>query len=98
MTFFVKPGMKTRFERLFNQVFGDCYELLTREQVMSIKLFGEGTPHPRTGGFTGDYLAVANGNVSIQFSNPTDDIFKAAHAGMTEDEIGVPFIVSECYI
>ena len=97
MTFFVKPGMKTEFESAFNAHFGDYYILYTKEKALDTGLFGPGTPNTRAVGFIGDYFAIATGNVSIESTPSKDhDVFKAAHAGMTYDEMTVPFIVFEC--
>lgn len=97
MTFFIKEGMNERFEAAFHQHFGECYKLYTKNQVLDEKLFGNGTPHLRSERFIGDYLAIATGNISIECSPSTNqDVFKAAHAGMTEEEMNVPFIVVEC--
>lgn len=97
MTFFVKKGFHTLFEKEFSKAFGDSYVLLSKKEVLDNKLFGEGIPHHRTGGFIGDYLGIAKGSVSIECNPSTQhDLFKAAHAGMTADEMNVPFIVVEC--
>jgi len=95
--YFIKDGMKKRFEKAFNKHFGNEYLLLTKEQVLGLKLFGEGIPHPRSPGFIGDYLAIATGNTSIDcVSAKKSHCFRATHAGMTKDEIFVPFIAVEC--
>jgi hypothetical protein len=93
---FIKEGMKPQFEEAFNKAFGDCYLLLSREQAFEKRLFGPGMPHPRSIGFIGDYLAIATGTVGICYDVPKDgEMFKAAHAGLTADEMNVPFIVYE---
>jgi hypothetical protein len=97
MTFFIKTEMKNRFEAVFTEKFGDCYILIPKERVLSENWFGKGVPHPRSSGFIGDFIAVATGRTSIEASSPTQhDLFKAAHAGITKDEMNVPFIVIKC--
>jgi hypothetical protein len=97
MTFFIKDGMQRQFETAFTKHFGGCYILLSRNEVFKKGLFGGGTPHPKSLDFIGDYLAVAKGSISIDYApSAQHDLFKAAHAGMTEDEMNVPFIVIEC--
>lgn len=97
MTFFVKEGMKKQFEKSFKLHFNDYYMLYSKEQVLEKKLFGDGSAHPRSPGFIGDYLAVAFGDVSIDCSPSTNhEVFKAAHAGMTKDESNVPLIFIDC--
>lgn len=92
---YVKDGMNEEFESAFNKHFGEYYELLSHDQVFESGLFGEGYKHPLAESFVGDYLAVAKSNVSLSVFPPTDDIFKAVHAGSTKDEYEVPFIVIE---
>lgn len=94
MSFFVKPEYKEQFAAAFEKYFGDGYVLFTRQQVLERELFGQGTPHPRAGGFIGDYIGVATGPFSIDYSlAPAGQEFEAAHAGMTEEEMRVPLIV-----
>ncbi|MGL6173956.1 MAG: alkaline phosphatase family protein, partial [Cellulosilyticaceae bacterium] len=97
MTFFIKSGMHRQFEAAFKKHFGKCYKLYPKQQVLNDKLFGDGMPHPRSEGFIGDYLAIAHTNITIEYSpSPSGDIFKSSHAGMTQDELDVPFIVVDC--
>ena len=97
MTFFIKDGLHEQFETYFKNAFGDCYMLLSKRDVIDKGIFGSGTPHQRSLGFIGDYLAVAISNISIECNPSTEhDLFKAAHAGMTDEEMNVPLIVVEC--
>lgn len=97
MTFFVKEDMKEQFETAFKSHFNDYYNLYSREQVLEKEFFGTGRISPRSMGFIGDYLAVAFDDVSIEASLSSNrEVFKAAHAGMTEDEMSVPLIIIDC--
>lgn len=94
--FFVKQDKKVQFETEFNRHFGTDFILFTKEQVLEQKLFGEGTPHKKAYDFLGDYLAVATGNLSLDYTPPTyRDVYKGQHAGLTEDEMIVPLIIIE---
>lgn len=42
LNFFIKPGMKEQFKDEFNRKFSDKFMLLTKEEVLEKKLFGEG--------------------------------------------------------
>ena len=96
LSFFVKPDRKRQFETEFKRHFGDCYRLFTKDEVLSLKLFGQGMPHPRSLDFIGDYLSAAIGNTAIDLTPPINgEASKAAHAGLTEDEMEVPFIAIE---
>ena len=97
LTFFIKEGKNEQFEAAFQKHFGDIYSLFSKEQVINNKFFGDGIPNKRSYGFIGDYLAVATGNVSIESTmSNIHDLFKAAHAGMTADELSVPLIAVKC--
>jgi hypothetical protein len=93
----IKDGMHKQFEEAFNKAFKDCYILFTKQQVLDKLLFGSGMPNARSLDFIDDYLAVATDSTSIDYCPPADHlIFKAAHAGMTKEEMNVPFIAVEC--
>lgn len=97
LTFFIKDGMHKVFETEFQNNFGEFYKLMTKREVLNMKLFGDGIPHPKSLDFIGDYLAAATGTTSIEsFPSQTHDLFRAAHAGLTEDEMNIPLIVFEC--
>lgn len=97
MTFFIKDGMNEKFESEFEKCFGEYYILMSKDEVLNSNLFGFGYPHSRSLGFIGDYLAVANGNIGIEYNHdPKDELFKAAHAGFTCDEMNIPIIILEC--
>lgn len=95
-TFFVKDGMHGQFESAFRRHFGDIYSLYTKREVLEGKFFGEGAAHPRAEGFVGDYLAIAEGGVSIANEPIHGGLFKAGHAGLSDDEVNVPLIAIEC--
>ena len=94
LSLFVKDGMKDNFKNEFNKIFGNDFSLMTKEEVFAENLLGFGKPHPRTYDFVGDYLAVATGNKSL-FTEREEHEFIGVHAGLTEDEMTVPFIAIE---
>jgi len=94
LSLFVKDGMKDNFKNEFNKLFGDDFRLMTKEEVFAENLLGFGKPHPRTYDFVGDYLAVATGNKSL-FTEREEHEFIGVHAGLTEEEMTVPFIAIE---
>jgi hypothetical protein len=94
--FFIHPDKKDRFTEYFHEIFGDEFMLLTKERVLERKFFGGGVPHRMMDGLLGDYIAVAAGKTSIAMARPANRApFKAAHAGLTEDEMLVPLITIE---
>ena len=94
LSLFVKDGMQTEFAEKFNSIFGDSFLLMTKHEVYAEGLFGSGVPHKHTDGFIGDFLAVATGDITL-FNFREDCEFIGVHAGMTEDEMLVPFIAVE---
>lgn len=93
LTFFVKDGKKEEFAYLFNKYFANDYELISKDDVIKNKLFGEGSPHPLAYSFVGDYLAVAKGKLALDVSPYREGVFKSAHAGTTAEEYNIPLIV-----
>lgn len=94
LSFFVKDGTKNDFKKEFNRLFGDDFRLMTKEEVFAENLFGFGKPHKKTYDFVGDYFAVATGEKSL-FIEREDREFIGVHAGLTEEEMTVPFIATE---
>ena len=46
-SFKLKPGCKSQFQKLFEQVFGEDFLLMSKEEVLERKLTGWGTPFMR---------------------------------------------------
>jgi len=92
----VKDGMNEKFKEAFLKHFGDDFLLLSREEVLEKKLFGDGEEHTRFQGFLGDYLAIAIAETSIFNAESEYKKFIGVHAGLTEWEMMVPLIVIEC--
>lgn len=94
MSLFVKDGLQDAFKNEFNKHFCDSFILKTKEEVFSENIFGYGEPHPRTHGFIGDFLAIATTEKTL-FTAREEHEFIGVHAGLTEEEMTVPFIVIE---
>ncbi len=94
LSLFVKEGMRKEFETEFNKLFGDAFRLMTKEEVFAENILGYGKPHPRIYDFVGDFLAVATGEKSL-FIEREEHTFVGVHAGLTEEEMTVPFIAIE---
>lgn len=94
LSFFVKDGMFEDFKDEFDSIFGSYFRLVTKEDVFAENLLGFGKPHPRAYGFVGDFLAVATGEKSL-FIEREEHSFVGVHAGLTEEEMTVPFIAIE---
>ena len=91
LSFFVKDGKAEEFKTAFNKAFGDNFRLMTKEEVFSENILGFGTPHPKTADFIGDFFAVALGEINIDYKRGDFEMV-GVHAGLTEEEMTVPFI------
>lgn len=96
ISFFIKDGMLKEFETEFLKYFSNEYILLNHNQVLEIKLFGDGDMHDKVESFIGDYVALAKTDVTLFNSYNHCEHFKGAHAGITEEEMTVPLIIVEC--
>ena len=94
MSLFVKDGLQEEFKNEFNRHFCDSFRLMTNEEVFSENILGYGKPHPRISGFVGDFLAIATTEKTL-FTAREEHEFVGVHAGLTEEEMTVPFIAIE---
>ena len=94
INFFVKDNMKEQFVNEFNKYFSNDYILLSKEEVIEKQLFGFGNKSNIFDTSIGDYIGLAISNISIDYDD-RHPIFKAQHAGITEDEMLVPLIIIE---
>lgn len=94
LSFFVKDGEAEKFKTEFNKIFGNSFRLMTKNEVFSENLLGYGTPHPKTADFIGDFFAVALDETCIDYKRGNYE-FVGVHAGLTEEEMTVPFIAIE---
>lgn len=92
--FYVKEEYRQQFKEEFYKAFGNEFLLFSKAEVLEGYLFGEGQAHRKFEEFIGDYLAVAIGDKGIAYS-PKSKQFLSNHAGMTKQEMMVPFIVFE---
>jgi len=82
------------FEEKFNEVLGDKFELVKKDDVISRKMFGSGIPSERFESYIGDYLAVAKGDFCMR-DNKNGPIFMSIHGGDSEEEVKIPVIIIE---
>ncbi len=94
ISFFIKDGKEEQFKTEFNKIFGNSFRLMTKEEVFSENILGFGTPHPKTADFIGDLFALSYSDMCIDFKRVDFEPI-GVHAGMTDEEMNVPFIVFE---
>ena len=92
LNFFVKDGCGERFKELFEETFKDKYWLLTRQEVLDMKLFGIGKDHPDLERFLGDYLAIAVDDEALFVTHLEASLMPGGHAGLTKEELEIPLI------
>lgn len=87
-SFFVKEGKEKEFIDLFNKYYGDHFELLTKEEVLDMELFGKGKPANGITDAFGQFVAIAKDEHSLYASKELKyfDKFKGHHAGGTKEE------------
>ena len=87
-SFFIKKGQQDNFVELFNKYYGEYFELLTKEEALNIKLFGEGKPAPGVEITFGDFVAISKREYGIYASKELVriDTYKGHHAGGTDAE------------
>ena len=87
-SFFVKEGKQKEFAELFNKYYGEYFELLSKEQVLKMKLFGDGEPAPGVETTFGDFVAISTREYGMIASKELHrlDTFKGHHAGGTVEE------------
>ena len=64
-SFFVKEGKHDEFKTLFNEKFGKDFDLLSKQEVLDYKLFGEGAPREGVIDSFGDFVAISRGKYSL---------------------------------
>lgn len=90
-TFFIKKGMKREFTKLFTDIYGDSFELYTKEGALSKNLFGTGKVHEKFRDMLGDYIAVATDDITLVHTVKADWV--SAHGGMYQSEMRVPVLI-----
>lgn len=91
-SFFVKEGKQNEFKELFNKYYGDEFDLLSKEEVIKYKLFGEGKPRDGVLDSFGDFVALSRGKYSLysstefKSSSKHKGTFPGHHGGGTKEE------------
>ncbi len=92
--FHVRGEYMDRFPSEFKRIFGDDFFLFSKDDVKRKQLFGDGVPHKKFDECVGDFLAVSTSNMGIVYSD-TVEKYRSEHAGMTAEEMIIPFIAIE---
>ena len=87
--------LQETFPKIFNKYFGDSFVLMTKDEALSEKLFGMGNDRDGLKDMIGDYIALAISDKSIFNTHFEAQEMPGVHAGLTEAERKIPFIVIE---
>ena len=69
-------------------------EDISKEEILKQNIFGLGVPHPTSEYTIGQYTALAINRLTFSYhENLEEKVFKATHAGLTEDEMVIPLIL-----
>ena len=94
--FLIKKGFEQDFINAFNQDYGNDFFLLSKEDVLKYKIFGEYTPNNKHELFEnsfGDFMAFAKDISNKALLGKTDVPMCSYHGGYSDDEIYIPLIV-----
>ncbi len=91
INFFVKDDKIEGFKELFNTYFEKEYLIYSKQEILDMKLFGDGEIHEMCDSFIGDFIAIAIDKYMFQLNN--DKSHRAHHAGLLKDEMMVPLII-----
>lgn len=91
-SFRVKPPYKKAFAHEIKAVLKDDFILMSKEEVIKNKLYGDGKENKYYRDGLGDYFAIGIGNKAIRYDDSSNQ-HKSAHSGLTVDEMLVPLII-----
>lgn len=91
-SFKVKPAYKKAFDHEIKSIIKDDFILMSKEDVIKHKLYGDGKENKYFRDGLGDYFAIGTGNKAIRYDD-TSNQHKPAHSGLTADEMLVPLTI-----
>jgi predicted AlkP superfamily pyrophosphatase or phosphodiesterase len=95
--FLVKKGEEENFKKAFNKDFGNQFYLLSKEEILNNKIFGEynqDSKHELFESSVGDFIALPKDSCNSILLGECDKTNNASfHGGYSDDEIYIPLIV-----
>lgn len=93
---YIKNGRQNEFKSLIKKHFKDKFILLSKKEVLNMKLFGDGKPHPKIDDLVGDFwlISVDESNLfcSTLYRLSTKQTV-GSHGGLTKEEMITPLIL-----
>ncbi|PKO68514.1 MAG: phosphodiesterase [Betaproteobacteria bacterium HGW-Betaproteobacteria-14] len=95
---YVKPDKETRFVDYVQDVLGECADLYSGSELIAQGWFGPGEADPRLAARIGDYVLVMRENWTLRDWVEGEKRYKqlGVHAGVSADEMHVPFVLARC--
>ncbi|MBZ0131095.1 MAG: alkaline phosphatase family protein [Rhodocyclaceae bacterium] len=95
---YVKPDKETRFVDYVQDVLGECADLFSGSELIAQGWFGPGEADPRLAARIGDYVLLMRENWTLRDWVEGEKRYKqlGVHAGVSADEMHVPFILARC--
>ncbi len=93
---FVKNDRRTDFERAFHNHLGNDFILLSKNDILTKGILGDGRTHPKITDFIGDYMICAIADKSVKYltlNTKPKPPHAADHGGLTEEEMIIPLII-----
>lgn len=91
-SFRVKKEYKKQFPYELKKVLKDDFIIMSKNDIIDNKLYGDGLENKYFRDGLGDYFALGVSNKAIRYDDSTNH-HKSAHSGLTEDEMIVPLVV-----
>jgi len=89
----VKEGRKAAAARFIEERFGDDLVCLDSQEALAAGLFGTGSVKPEVTERIGDLVVLSTGRRCLYYPFSEDGRLRGMHAGLTPEEMLVPFIV-----
>lgn len=85
---FVKKGNEKEFAEIFNKIYGNYFDLLTKEEAIKNNIFGEGKPAKGVTESFGDFVAISRSEYSLYSSKEFKhcELYPGHHGGGTNEE------------
>lgn len=91
VSFKVKKEFMSDFAIKFSELFGNDFNLHTKEDIINSKLFGDGIENEIFQDAIGDFIAIAKTDKCLLSDGDMELV--SQHAGYTDDEIYIPLIL-----
>ncbi len=95
---YIRDDKREFFSQRFQELFGEYFILLSKQDFLQSGLLGKGIKHPMVDDFIGDFVAIGIKNKCISYQEPggiKHTPLLGNHAGLTAEEMNVPLILFE---